>query len=117
MCLASLVYHREKVIALDANHIARTISPFQDLTKLQPLIDKVIVLRAWGSTCHLTGMPSHIKELVNLQALRVEQSNLSETIFEKVMLGLAEYFDTHRIGGGGGEMTVQGLSDGCLPFR
>jgi hypothetical protein len=46
---------------------------------------------------------SHIKELVNLQALKVKQSKLSERFFDKVMLGLAEYFATHQIGGG--EMT------------
>jgi hypothetical protein len=51
----------------------------------------------------MTGVPSHIKELINLQALRVEQSKLSDTIFTKVMGGLTEYFDTWQIGGG--EMT------------
>jgi hypothetical protein len=103
MCLASLVYHKALVLALDANHIARTISLFQDPTKLQPLIDKVIVIQAWESTRHLTGVPSHIKELIDLQALRVKQSKLLELIINKVMLGLAECFDTRRIGGG--EMT------------
>ena len=103
MCLASLVFHREKVLAFDANHIARTISLFRDPSKLQPVINKVITVRAWESHRHLSGVPSHIKELVDLQALRVEQSQLSQVIFEKVMLGLTEYFDTRRIGGG--EMT------------
>jgi hypothetical protein len=78
----------------DANHIARTISLFRDPTKLQPLIDKVIVIQVWELTRHLTGVPSHIKELVNLQALRVKQSKLLKLVFDKVMLGLAEYFDT-----------------------
>jgi hypothetical protein len=103
MCLASLVYHQEKVLAFPPNHIARTISLFLDPSILQPVTDKVIVVRAWESTRHLTGVPSHIKELVDLKALRVEQSKLSETIFERVMGGLTAYFDTRRIGGG--EMT------------
>jgi hypothetical protein len=102
MCLASLVYHQEKVLAFPPNHIARTISLFRDPSILQPVTDKVIV-GAWESTRHLTGVPSHIKELVDLKALRVEQSKLSETIFERVMGGLTAYFDTRRIGGG--EMT------------
>jgi hypothetical protein len=62
------------------------------------VIDKVIVIRAWEPTRHLPGVSSHIKDLINLQALRVEQLKLLEVIFEKVMLGFAEYFDTRRIG-------------------
>jgi hypothetical protein len=68
-----------------------------------PLVDQVMIVKAWESTRHLTGVPSHVKELVDLQALRIEQSQLSVTIFEKVMAGLADYFDTRRIGSG--EMT------------
>jgi hypothetical protein len=52
---------------------------------------------------HLTGVSSHVKELVDLQALKVEQLKLAETIFTKVMGGLANYFDTRKIGSG--EMT------------
>ena len=68
-----------------------------------PLVDQVMIVKAWESTRHLTGVPSHVKELVDLQALRIEQSQLSVTIFEKVMAGLADYFGTWRIGSG--EMT------------
>ena len=65
---------------------------------MEPVIDKIIVVKAWGLTRHLTGIPSHVKELVDLQALREEQSKLAEMIFEKVMAGLTDYFDTRRIG-------------------
>jgi hypothetical protein len=102
MCTSSLIYHRETVLAFDANHIAKTISIFRDGSKMEPVIDKIMVVKAWESTRHLTGVPSHVK-LVDLQALRVEQSKLSDTIFTKVMGGLADYFDTRRIGSG--EMT------------
>ena len=98
MCTASLVYHRDAVLAFDSNHIARSISIFRDPSKMEPIIDKIIVVKAWESTRHLTGVPSHVKELVDLQALREEQSKLAETIFEKVMAGLTDYFDTRRIG-------------------
>jgi hypothetical protein len=59
------------------------ISLFQDPSKLQPVIDKVIIIRAWEPTRHLPGVSSHIKELIDLQALRVEQLKLLEVIFEK----------------------------------
>jgi hypothetical protein len=87
-------------MSFDPNHIARTVSICCDPSKLQPMIDKVVIVKAWESTCHLTGVPSHVKELVDLQALRVETSKLADTIFTKVMGGLEEYFYTCRIGGG-----------------
>jgi hypothetical protein len=47
MCLASLVHHRDKVLAFDPNHIARTsILIFWDPSKMQPAIDKVSVIHA-----------------------------------------------------------------------
>jgi hypothetical protein len=70
------------------------VTLFHDPSKLQPIIDKVIIVKAWELTRHLSGVPSHVKDLVNLQALRVETSKLADTIFTKVMGGLAEYFDT-----------------------
>jgi hypothetical protein len=103
MCPASLVYHRETVLAFNANHVARTISMFRDPSMMEPVINNILVIKAWESKRHLTGVPSHVKELVDLQALKVEQSKLAETMFTKVMGGLADYFDTRRIGSG--EMT------------
>jgi hypothetical protein len=71
---------------------------------MEPVLDKIIVVKAWELNRHLTGVPSHFKELVNLQALKVEQSKLAENIFTKLMGGgLADYFDTWQIGSG--EMT------------
>jgi hypothetical protein len=103
MCTASLINHREAVQGFDSNHIARTVTIFRDPSLMEPVIDQVTTVKAWESTHHLTGVPSHVKELVDLQALREEQSKLSDTIFSKVMGGLTEYFDTRRIGSG--EMT------------
>jgi hypothetical protein len=38
--LASLIYHREKVMAFDANHIARRIPIFQDLSTIETVFGK-----------------------------------------------------------------------------
>jgi hypothetical protein len=101
MCLASLVHHRVEVLALDPNHIARTsISIFRDLAMMQLGINKVQVIHAWESNRHLMGIPPHVKELVDLHALKVKQSKLAGTIYNKVMEGMTEYFEDWRIKGG-----------------
>jgi hypothetical protein len=61
MCLASLVHHRAKLLALDPNHITRTsISIFPDPSTMQLGIDKVQVIHARESNQHLTGIPPHV---------------------------------------------------------
>jgi hypothetical protein len=52
---------------------------------MQPVIDKVRVIHAWESFIHLTGILPHVKGLVDLHALKVEQAQLAGTIYEKVM--------------------------------
>jgi hypothetical protein len=49
--LASLVHNREKVMAFDANHIARSIPIFQDLSTIETVFDKIKIVRAWDSIC------------------------------------------------------------------
>jgi hypothetical protein len=110
MCLASLIYHRDAVLALDPNHIARTsISIFRDPRKMELGIDRVNIVHAWESNRHLTGVPPHVKELVDLHQLKVEQAKLSDTIYEKVMDGMTSYFESRRIGGG--DMTEARIKD------
>jgi hypothetical protein len=48
----------------------------------------VKVIHAWDSNRHLTGIPAHGKELVDLHELKGEQSQLAQSIYEKVMNGL-----------------------------
>jgi hypothetical protein len=42
--LASLIHHQEKVMAFDANHIARSIPIFRDLSTIQTVFDKIKVV-------------------------------------------------------------------------
>jgi hypothetical protein len=111
MCLASLIHHRDKVLTFDPNHTARTsISIFLDPSKMQLAINKVKVIHAWESNLHLTGIPPHIKALVNLHAIKVKQSKMAGTmIYKKVMGGLTEYFEAWQIGGR--EMTEAQIKD------
>ena len=48
-CLAILIYHRDKVMAFDANHFARGLGIYRDLAKLAPALEKVKIVRAWES--------------------------------------------------------------------
>jgi hypothetical protein len=63
----------------------------------------------------ITGVPPHIKELVELVALRKDYAALTDKVYDKVMTGLREYFDVRKIGGG--EMTEarvrEMIADGC----
>jgi alanyl-tRNA synthetase len=47
----------------------------------------------------VTGVPPHIKELVDLEALRKEHSELTNKVYQKVMNGLWQYFEVRQIGG------------------
>jgi hypothetical protein len=62
-----------------------------------------------GTQIYLTGIPPHVKELVDLHELKEEQSKLAGTIYEKVMGGLTKYFEAQQIGGG--EMTEAQIKD------
>jgi hypothetical protein len=65
------------------------------------VFDKIKIVRAWDSTLHVvTGVPPHIKELVDLEALQKEQSELTDKVYKKVMHGLRQYFEVRGIGGG-----------------
>ena len=44
---------------------------------MQLAIDKVNVIHAWESNVHLTGVPPHVKGLVDLNELKVQQSKLA----------------------------------------
>lgn len=48
----------------------------------------------------LPGIPPHIKSLVDIASIKVEQSKLVQQVFEKVMEGMGKYFEDRQIGGG-----------------
>jgi hypothetical protein len=65
------------------------------------VFEKIKVVRAWDSRLHVvTGVPPHIKELVDLEALRKEHSELTNKVHEKVMNWLREYVEVRQIGEG-----------------
>jgi hypothetical protein len=55
------------------------------------VFDKIKTVLVWESRLHVvTGVPPHIKELVDLEALRKEHSQLTDKVDEKVMNCLRE---------------------------
>jgi hypothetical protein len=110
MCLASLVHHRAEVDAFAPDHIARrNISMF--CNPAGNGTEEVKVVRAWETReIQLTGVPPHVKELVDLDALRRESClTVADKVYEKVIGGLKEYLESRGIGGG--ELTEARIKD------
>jgi hypothetical protein len=45
-------------------------------------------------------VPPHIKQLVDLEAIRDSTASLAQSVEKAVMVGITKYFDVWRIGGG-----------------
>ena len=104
-CLASLIHHQAKVMAFDPNHFARGLGIYSDLSKLAPSVGKVKIVKAWDRTHdhHITGVPPHIKQMVDLEELKLEHSGLCNKVCNQLMERMTQYFEGRHIGGG--EMT------------
>jgi hypothetical protein len=111
MCLASLIHHRAKVTAFALSHIAWQNLPIVcDPSLIAVIIEKVKVVYAWEyRELHLTGVPPHVKELVDSDALRRESLQVADKVYEKVITGLKEYLESRGIGGG--ELTEAQMKD------
>jgi S-adenosylmethionine:diacylglycerol 3-amino-3-carboxypropyl transferase len=76
---------------------------------MQPAIGKVIIIYAWEDNCSITGVPLHIEQLVDLEAIHESMASLAQSAWRKLssMEGIMDYFDVWHIGGpiGGGEIT------------
>ena len=100
-CLASMMHHRDRVCQLEANHPARaSIAIFRDHRLMGPGLAALKVDKAWETTNHISGVPPHVKELVDLAEIKDQLETIVDRIFEKVMNGTQRYFEECRIGGG-----------------
>jgi hypothetical protein len=101
MCLASLVHNKDEVLQFQPNHIARNAIPiYRDPTKMQPATGKVEIVYAWEANCSISGVPPHIKQLVDLEAICESTACLAQSVEIAVMVGITEYFEVRRIGSG-----------------
>jgi hypothetical protein len=99
-CLASLVYHREHALSFPAHHVVRSIPLYRQSVLLDKLIPHVKVVRSWETTETLTGIPPHIKSLVDIGTIKEQQGLIVDKVYSKVMEGVKAYFEERAIGGG-----------------
>jgi hypothetical protein len=98
MFLASLTHHRAVVGEFPPSHIARTIPLFRDGRNLIPAIEKTTIRYAWEGTHTATGVPPHIKQLIELEVLRSQSNTLVTDVTKSLMDSMQEYFEQQEIG-------------------
>lgn len=100
-CLASLIHHRDQVMAFEPNHPARnSIDIFRNPEMMERGIDALRIDNMWETNYHISGVPPHVKDLSDLAELKEQLSAAVESIFTRIMEGTTHYFETRRIGGG-----------------
>jgi hypothetical protein len=99
-CLASLLHHSDYVLKLPAHHIARSIPLFRQRVLSNQLKTHVKVVYSWETTETLSGIPPHIKSLVDIGTIKEQQGLIVERVYTRVMEGLQAYFEERAIGGG-----------------
>ena len=95
MCTASLLYHRQFVLAsLPDNHVIRSSYVFRNAQVLSTVgenQDIVTVTYPWDDTTHtFSGIPPHTVLLQEMERMRIQQQNLADTFEEKVRTAIDE---------------------------
>jgi hypothetical protein len=98
MCTTSLFHNRSTVESFSANHIAQTIPFFRDAVRIKQASDMTHIKYAWDSDYNATGIPPHIKELVQLEVLRSRSDTIMKDVTKSVMTSLQKYFEEKQIG-------------------
>ena len=100
-CLASLCYHREFVASLPPGHLAHNIPIFRRPEMLEPVdMHQTRLLYSWETEGGYTasGVPPHIKELVEIEDMKKKLATMSEDIERRVVEGVTDYFNRQQIG-------------------
>ena len=111
-CLASMIFHRETILQLPPNHVARSIMMFcqsSPTVHTNILANHVKIVHSWETSTELTGIPPHVKTLVDIAAIKATQDTIVDNVFERVIAGVKDLLDTRQIGGG--ELTECRLND------
>ena len=102
-CLAAMVFHRGTILQLPPNHVARSIMMFclsSPSVHTNILSKQVKLVHSWETNTELTGIPTHVKTLVDIVAIRETQDTIVDRLYERVMTGVKDLLDTRQIGGG-----------------
>jgi hypothetical protein len=111
-CLAAMIFHRETILQLPPNHVARSILMFcqsSPSVHTNVLADHVNIIHSWETNTELSGIPPHMKTLVDIVAIRESQDKMVDRVFNKVVAGVKDLLDTRKITGG--ELTESRLKD------
>ena len=73
------------------------------------LAGHVRIIHSWETNTELTGIPPHVKTLVDIAAIKATQDTIVDRLFERVIMGVKDLLDTRQIGGG--ELTECRLKD------
>ena len=99
-CLASLLHHRDYVLSLSDHHVARSIPLYRQSTISNNLKPHVKVVRSWETSEAMTGIPPHIKSLLDISQIQEQMGLIVEKVYSRVMEGMKSYFEERSIGGG-----------------
>ena len=111
-CLASMIFHCNTILQLPPNHIARSIMMYHQSSPsihTNILAGHVRIIHSWETNTELTGIPPHLKTLVDIAAIKATQDTIVDRLFERVIMGVKDLLDTRQIGGG--ELTECRLKD------
>jgi hypothetical protein len=92
-CLAAMVFHQNTILQLPANHAARSIMLYSHSSVRNMLATHVHVMHAWETNNGLTGIPPHIKTLVDVEAIRATQDEIVDTLYARLMTGVQTLLD------------------------
>lgn len=99
-CFVALDFHRDKVMAPPTNHTARSIPVFANLKLMDSVKNKVIIVKSWEIVRIITGVPPHVKQMVDLANLATEQATTINLTRMKVVDSVTTFTEQRRIGGG-----------------
>jgi hypothetical protein len=98
-----MVFHQQAILHLPPNHAARSISIYRQsaLCNEEPATH-VQIVKSWETNKVLTGIPPHVKILVDVAAIRATQEKIIERLYdyERLMSGVTDLFDDRHIGDG-----------------
>ena len=99
-CLASMVFHRETVLNLHTSHAARSIPLYCQSEMHNELASHVKMVHCWETNAAFTGIPPHIKLLVDMASIKATQERLVEEITTRVAAAFSYALDDRQIGEG-----------------
>ncbi len=99
-CLAAMVFHQQAILHLPQNHAARSISLYHQSSLCNMLATHVQVVNSWATKKVLTGIPPHVKILVDVAAIRATQETIIERVYTRLMSGVTDLLYDRQIGGG-----------------